>query len=457
MTTDSAEKQRQRDEAYERLRAKKEAETEADQRKPVIIRLTDVVSEPVQWIWPSWLASGLLTILGGYGGDGKSTLLMSLVATLSRGGMLPDGRRAPAVNTLILSAEDDPQYAIKPRLEAHRADMNRITLLKGTENGNGKVEWFNIRKDVDAMREVIQAEDIGLVIIDPLSSYMPKADRNSEGDVRDALMPLQVLMEETRVAVIGVMHVGKADTQRRAQQRLLGSTAFTALARSVWMVHDLPDEHQPDQEGDIVTVGKRKALGIVKSNYSIAPPALSFSRPLDGALAWHGQSPVSIEECFTEDAKKAAPRTTEAVEWLAEFLKGGSKYANEVNDAAEDEDISGGTLRIAKRKLKVDVYKDTGPGGRWLWKLPTRSDAPENVTHIPSSEPDAPESLSPEDVVEARDLAKAMVADDQLRDDTFTAIGDSSVDDPHYLESLRYAVSVFEHTQRQCHTQRRSA
>jgi putative DNA primase/helicase len=369
MTVDTSEQQRWREEAFQRLMAERE-QKECPERRPVIVRLRDVQSEPVRWLWPSWLAYGLLTILGGYGGDGKSTLLMSLVATLSRGGVLPDGKRAPVVNTLILSAEDDAQYAIRPRLEAHHADLDRITLLKGAEGEGGKTKWFNIRKDIDVMREVIEAEDIGLVIIDPLSSYMPKADRNSEGDVRDALMPLQVLMEETRVAVIGVMHVGKADSQRRAAQRLLGSTAFTALARSVWMVHDLPDEHQPDYDPDDLTVGKRKALGIVKSNYSIPPSSLAFSRPLDGALTWHGQSPVSIDECFAEDSKKAAPRTSEAVEWLADFLKGGSKFANEVYTAADQADISEGTLRIAKRKLGIETYKDVGHGGRWLWKLP---------------------------------------------------------------------------------------
>lgn len=40
---------------------------------------------------------------------------------------------------------------------------------------------------------------------------------------------------------------------------------------------------------------------------------------------------------------------------------------------------------------------------------------------------------------------------DQLRDDTLVAIRDSSVDDLHYLESLRYAVAVFEHVQQQPH------
>lgn len=456
MSTDSAEKQRQRDEAYERLKAKKDAEKEGAQRRPVILRLTDVESEPVQWIWRSWLALGLLTILGGYGGDGKSTLLMSLIATFSRGGMLPDGSQAPVIKTLILSAEDDPQHAIKPRLESHHADMNQVIILKGVEGSDGRTEWFNIRKDAETMREAIRAHDIGLVVIDPLSSYMPKADRNSEGDARDALMPLQTLMEETKVAVVGVMHIGKADSQRRAQQRLIGSTAFTALGRSVWMIHDLPDEHQPDDLADTPSIGKRKALGIVKSNYAIPPPALSFSRPLDGPLGWHGKSPVSIEECFVDDAKKAAPRTTEAVEWLSEFLKGGSKYANEVNDAAEDEDISGGTLRIAKRKLKVDVYKDTGPGGRWLWKLPNSPDAPENVTPM-SSAPMPPESLNPDDVQEARELADAMLADDQLREDTAAALKNTAIDDTRYLESLRFSMTLFEHARQSAQQERKSA
>jgi len=384
MTAETAEDQRRREEAFQRVKAEREQREDVE-RRPVILRLSDVQSEAVQWIWPSWLAYGLLTILGGYGGDGKSTLLMSLVATLSRGGVLPDGKRAPVVKTLILSAEDDVQYAIRPRLEAHRADMDKVILLKGTDDGSGKVEWFNIRKHIEQMREVIETEDIGLVIIDPLSSYMPKSDRNSEGDVRDALMPLQVMMEETRVAVIGVMHVGKADSQRRASQRLIGSTAFTALPRSVWMVHDLPDEHQPENAGDDLTVGKRKAIGIVKSNYSIPPPALAFSRPLDGALTWHGPSPVGIEACFIDDSKKAAPRTTEAVTWLSEFLKGGSKYANDVANAAEEEGISEGTLRIAKRKLKVEPYKEPGKGGRWLWKLPNGHET-DNVTHLEQSQ-----------------------------------------------------------------------
>jgi putative DNA primase/helicase len=337
-------------------------------RVPVLVTLSDVEAQRIEWLWRNWLPRRMLAILGGYGGDGKSTLLAYLLATLSRGGMLPDGTRAPVVNSLMLAAEDDAAYAIRPRLDVHRADPTRVHLLRGAQRENGTQEWVDLKRDADIMRGIVRQYDIGLVAIDPLSSYMPKADRNSEGDVRDALMPLQQLMEDTGVAVIGVMHVGKADAQRRASERLLGSTAFTALARTVWMVHDLPDEYQPDTGPDTVT-GKRKVLGVVKANYSIPPRPLAFSRPLDGPLVFHGPSPVSIEEAFAGTPK--GKKQDEAAEWLADYLKGGMKATQEVTEAAERAGINERTLRRARETLKVRTHKERTTGGRWFLSLPS--------------------------------------------------------------------------------------
>lgn len=341
--------------------------TESAQRTPVLISLAEVEPQQLDWLWRNWLPEQMLTILGGYGGDGKSTLLAYLISKLTRGGTLPDGTRAPLTNCLMLAAEDDPAYAIRPRLDLHNADASRVHLLKGTRREDGSQAWPDLRRDADIMRAVISAHDIGLVAIDPLSSYMPKADRNSEGDVRDALMPLQVLMEETGVAVIGVMHVGKADVQRRAAQRLLGSTAFTALARTVWMVHDLPDEHQPGAGPDETPV-KRKVLGVVKANYSIPPRALAWSRPMDGPLQFHGPSPVSIDEAFAGTSK--VRKQDEAEEWLADFLKGGMRRTNDVEAAAERAGISPATLKRARTILGVKSHKGREKGAPWYLHLP---------------------------------------------------------------------------------------
>lgn len=332
-------------------------------RVPVLVTLSDVESQQIEWLWRNWLPRRMLAILGGYGGDGKSTLLAYLMARLSTGGTLPDGTRAPLTNCLILAAEDDPQYAIRPRLDLHNADVSRIHMLKGTQRDNGAQEWVDLKRDADIMRGIIRQYDIGLVVVDPLSSYMPKADRNSEGDVRDALMPLQQLMEETGVAIIGVMHVGKADAQRRAAQRLLGSTAFTALARTVWMVHDLPDEHQPDTGPDDATE-KRKVLGVVKANYSVKPQGLAFSRPLDGPLRWHGPSPVTIEEAFAGGQQSTTREDAE--EWITNYLRGGMQPSDEL-EAAALKRFSKSTYKRARASLNVQAIKIDN---RWFTRLP---------------------------------------------------------------------------------------
>src|SRR5699024_955540 len=112
---------------------------------------------------------------------------------------------------------------------------------------------------------------------------------------------------------------------RRAAQRLLGSTAFTALARSVLMVADLPEDRQPT---DMETGGKHKEVQVVKSNYAIAPPPLLFRRPKDAAIHWFGESALGIEDCLA--VGKGGPRgpiaegRQEAEALLRQLLKGGS-------------------------------------------------------------------------------------------------------------------------------------
>ena len=279
-----------------------------------LIRGRDVVSEEIDWIWQDWIPKRMLTILGGFGGDGKSTLMASLIAKLTTGGTMPDGKPADLTNVLMLSAEDDPSYAIKPRLDVHGADPDRYFLAKGTSHPNGKKRWLDMRRDVELMERAIVAHDIGLVVVDPLSSYLPASDRNSEGDIRDALQPLQGLMERTGVAVVAIMHVGKSADGRRPSQRLLGSTAFTALARSVLMVADLPEDQQPE---GIETQGKLKVVEVVKANYAMPPRPRLFRRPLNGAIEWLGESGMTIEECYQPPRRGAhgpAPADRHAAE-----------------------------------------------------------------------------------------------------------------------------------------------
>ncbi len=328
---------------------------------PITRRLSEVEEKQIDWLWPGWLPRGMFSLLGGYAGDGKSTITMALAAALSRGGLLPDGAQAPVVNTLIMAAEDDISYVVKPRLAVHDADMDRIFEFQHVKKSEAEEQSVNLRAHMLELRQSIIENQIGLVIIDPLSSYLANGDRNNEGDVRDTLQPLVKLMEETGCTVLGIMHHGKNSGHVKSYQGLMGSTAFTALARAVWQVQELPEEFQA--EG----APTRKMLAVSKSNYAVQPPALQFCRPLDAALEWMGQSPISLEqaESWKPKSEKAETETEKAEAWLVEFMDGKRVLASEVESAAKAEGISKTTLHMAKKKINV---KSCRVGSQWMWQ-----------------------------------------------------------------------------------------
>lgn len=219
--------------AIERARPAREAVAE-----PVLRRLSDVESKPVQWLWEGRLALGKLTLLAGDPGLGKSFLSLDVAARVSRGDVWPDGRgQAPAGEVLLLSAEDDAEDTIKPRLEAACAECGKIVILDGLQIGNRK------RQVTLAHLSVIEAAldqvpDCRLLIVDPISAFCGDSDSHKNAEVRALLAPLSELAARRGLAVLAVTHLRKGDGA--AIYRAMGSLAFTAAARAVWAVSKNP-------------------------------------------------------------------------------------------------------------------------------------------------------------------------------------------------------------------------
>src|SRR5258707_1253868 len=57
----------------------------------LLTRASEIVPEPIQWLWPGWLPAGKLTLLAGSPGTGKTTLALALAAAITRGSEWPDG------------------------------------------------------------------------------------------------------------------------------------------------------------------------------------------------------------------------------------------------------------------------------------------------------------------------------------------------------------------------------
>ncbi|CCF84135.1 AAA family ATPase [Nitrolancea hollandica] len=325
-----------------------------------VVSLAEVQAKPVDWLWDRWLARGKVTIIGGHAGDGKSTVTVWLSSTLSNAGTWPDGTRAPKGRTLFLLAEDGLEDTLRPRLDQHGADVSQVFAIQAVQEPKGNDTAFSIARHLDLLEERIIEDRIDLLVIDPITSFMPKSDRNAEGDVRDLLTPLTALADRTGVAVTPVMHVGKpSGTNRRPIQQLLGATAFGAIARTVWMV--APTSNEPDET--------RRVLAVVKSNLATKPPALEWSRDLDQAIKWHGESDHDITELLG-GAAPARPRDN-AEGFLRELLADGPMPAKDIEAQAKQQGISTtGALRRAREAIGAKRGKSNIPNGPWLWYLP---------------------------------------------------------------------------------------
>src|SRR5262249_6275350 len=111
------------------------------------VRASDIVMEPIHWLWPGVLLKNAFSLLVGYPSHSKSTVSLDIAARLTSGADWPvtEGK-ATASNVLILSAEDVPSYTIVPRLKAMGADTSRIFILDLTEG-----EPFDLERGVELL------------------------------------------------------------------------------------------------------------------------------------------------------------------------------------------------------------------------------------------------------------------------------------------------------------------
>ena len=91
---------------------------------------SEVQSTDVRWLWYPFIAIGKITLLQGDPGDGKSTMMMNLIAELSTGGETPDSCKIGTPQKVIYQcSEDGVSDTIKPRLERCGADCKKIAFI----------------------------------------------------------------------------------------------------------------------------------------------------------------------------------------------------------------------------------------------------------------------------------------------------------------------------------------
>jgi AAA domain len=123
-------------------------------KPPQVIRTraSEVVTKPVEWLWDKRIPRGKVSMFDGDPDVGKSVITMDLAARVSRGRTFPDGAECEAGHVLIVNVEDAKDDTIVPRLKAHGADLERITIVDGMPDGKGGTRLLEIPDDVPSLR-----------------------------------------------------------------------------------------------------------------------------------------------------------------------------------------------------------------------------------------------------------------------------------------------------------------
>ena len=328
---------------------------------------TDLTPEPYRWLWQYWLAMGKLHILAGAPGQGKTTIALAMAATITIGGRWPDGSRCAAGNVLIWSGEDDPADTLVPRLMAAGADRARCFFIEGARR-DGEVVPFDPARDLGQLLEAIEKiGGISLLVIDPVVSAVT-GDSHKNTEVRRALQPLVDLAAKCDCAVLGITHFAKGGQGTDPAQRVVGSVAFTAVARVVMVAAKV----KGDEEGQDTRI-------LARSKSNIGPDDGGFqyhleqSEPLPGIhashIAWGKAVEGTARELLTDPDDGPQDDASDAVELLRAELD--TVRWTSCDEAAKPLKAAGFSKKqiwAASKKVGVMRKKDGMKGG-WMWRL----------------------------------------------------------------------------------------
>lgn len=339
-------------------------------RHLVVTRASQIQPKKVSWLWTHRIAAGTLALLAGREGLGKSTLTAWIVAMVTRG-ELPGHPAGGPRSVIIAATEDSWEHTIIPRLMAAEADLDKVLRVEA-ETGKGYTEGLNLPKDIREVAQVAKNENVGLIVLDPIMSRLESLDTHKDAAVRTALEPLVRMADENKVTILGLIHLNK--TTSDPLNAVMGSKAFTAVARSVLTV-----VADPEDEED-----RRRLLGVAKSNLGPIPPGsdvftvekAEFTTPdcsiETGTIRWCGTSSTTIKSAMADQGMEIQGAIGEAVEWLEDYLamKPGTARM-EVLQAARKAGHAEATVKRAATRLGVLSITQGYPRTA-TWSLSTR-------------------------------------------------------------------------------------
>jgi putative DNA primase/helicase len=339
--------------------------------------LAHVLSTPITWAWNDWIPAGMLSLIEGDPGEGKSVLTCELAARWTTGTDMPDSSPNPfgvPVRVGIVSAEDDAARVIKPRIQVAGGAPDRVVCFSGMPIvGTRYQRSLDLEIDVEPLRDAIEDEHLRVLILDPLMAFLGTTKTAIDNEVRKVLTPLRYLAEETGCAIVAIRHLRKSGG--KAVYAGGGSIAFTGAARAVMIINRHPVDHE------------KRVLAMTKTNLGPMPTSLMYHVTPDVVgfmsaphVLWDGETSLTAADLMrlTEDGSVGAEVRNAVVELLGIqpltfadvrkqlLLRGvehGESTLRQVLRTVADQEVENRGLpgAIYRWRLKPDMQPDVEP------------------------------------------------------------------------------------------------
>ena len=311
-----------------------------------MIKLSEIQSQEISWLWYPFIPYGKLTIVQGDPGDGKTTLVLNIAAKMSKGEALDSEMiLSEPLNVIYQSAEDGLADTVKPRLEMAGADCEKISVIDESIKSLSMID--------ERLEEAVIKTGAKLLILDPIQAYLGGGmDMNRANEARDMTKKLAALAEKYQCAIVLVGHMNKA-AGNKAAYRGMGSIDFFAVARSVLLVGRVEGEENI------------RAVVQIKNNLAAFGHPKAFELSENG-FQWLGDYEITADEVLGGIAPKAN-KMEQAKRLLRELAKtNNAMQSNEIFNLADEQGISKRTLENAKKELGVRAKRINNT---WYWEL----------------------------------------------------------------------------------------
>lgn len=319
--------------------------------------IASVQPREAEYLAEPYLPRGMITILAGHAGQGKTTLALWLASHVSNGDLMPGGKSG---NVYYFTTENDESIVLRPRLEAMDARLDRVMVMRSDARQLTLTDprLFEMHKIFDGKPD--------LIVFDPVQSYVgKKLDMNRTDDVRFMMDNLNKLLHATNAAVVLICHTKKAPMgfNGRPCELINGSSDFVNAARSVCFLGR--DPARPDV---CVVAQEKNSLGLPGAS-------LAFTIGEDGAVHW------SDEECeltaaqiltYSDEKRRHAARPSERAQAaLRDLLAKNEKMrSTDILEACAKQGISRSAVYRARDELPIQKQR-TGMGS--FWSMPAKS------------------------------------------------------------------------------------